>query len=112
MSQQRSLLLGCCLQVFYIIASFVTVSWPRNLPNSPFADKVAQWWTIDRVGRRKLFISNALGMCIVLVCEAICVAIDTPSASVAAVVFVFAFEACFTWGSSSLTASLFLEIAY
>jgi MFS family permease len=58
----------------------------------------SQWWTIDRVGRRKLFISNALGMCLVLVLEAICVAINTPAASIAAVVFVFAFEACFTWG--------------
>ncbi|KAN0099200.1 Sugar transporter domain containing protein [Hyaloscypha variabilis] len=80
MSQERSLLLGCFLQLFYIIASFVT------------------WWTIDRVGRRKLFISNALGMCLVLVLEAICVAINTPASSIAAVVFVFLFEACFTWG--------------
>jgi hypothetical protein len=31
MSQERSLLLGCFLQLFYIIASFVTVS-----PISPF----------------------------------------------------------------------------
>ena len=30
--------------------------------------------------------------------EAICVAINTPASSIAAVVFVFAFEACFTWG--------------
>jgi hypothetical protein len=37
-------------------------------------------------------------MCLILVFEAICVAIDTPHASIAAVVFVFAFEACFTWG--------------
>ena len=60
-----------------------------------------QWWTIDRIGRRKLFISNAIGMCVVLVCEAICVAINTSASSIAAVVFVFAFEACFTWGSYS-----------
>jgi len=37
-------------------------------------------------------------MCLVLVLEAICVSINTPSASIAAVVFVFLFEACFTWG--------------
>jgi hypothetical protein len=37
-------------------------------------------------------------MCLVLVLEAICVAINTPASSIAAVVFVFAFEACFTWG--------------
>ena len=80
MSQQMALLLGCCLQVWYILASFVT------------------WFTIDRVGRRLLLISMAFGMCIVLVCEAICVGIGGTSASIAAVFFVFAFEACFTWG--------------
>lgn len=58
---------------------------------------------IDRVGRAKLFISMALGMCTVLVCEAICVSINNASASIAAVVFVFAFEACFTWGKLFLS---------
>jgi MFS family permease len=53
---------------------------------------------IDRVGRRKLFVSMAIGMCIVLVSEAICVAVGGYSASIAAVFFVFMFEACFTWG--------------
>ena len=33
-----------------------------------------------------------------MVLEAICVAVNTPASSIAAVVFVFAFEACFTWG--------------
>ena len=80
-SQHESLLLGALLQVWYIAASFVT------------------WFTIDRVGRRKLFISQALGMCLVLVAEAICVAINNTPAAIAAVVFVFAFEACFTWGA-------------
>lgn len=83
MSQHESLLLGALLQVWYIAASFVT------------------WYTIDRVGRRKLFISQALGMCGVLVAEAICVAINNTAAAIAAVFFVFAFEACFTWGMSS-----------
>ncbi|CAD6443796.1 f6ac02ca-40e5-4c42-9e60-8bdab14ebe0d [Sclerotinia trifoliorum] len=80
MSQERSLFLGCFLQLFYIIASFLT------------------WWTIDRVGRRKLFITNAIGMCLVLIAEAICVSLETPTASILAVIFIFAFEACFTWG--------------
>jgi len=61
-----------------------------------------QWFTIDRVGRRKLFISHALGMCGVLVAESICVAINNTSAAIGAVVFVFLFEACFTWGTSLL----------
>ena len=80
MSEQMALLMGCFLQLWYVLASFVT------------------WFTIDRVGRRLLLISMAIGMCAVLVAEAICVAIDSPHASIAAVFFVFAFEACFTWG--------------
>ena len=52
------------------------------------------------MGRRKLFISNAIGMCLVLIAEAICVGINNTRSAIAAVVFVFAFEACFTWGTS------------
>ena len=33
-----------------------------------------------------------------MVLEAICVAVNTPASSIAVVVFVFAFEGCFTWG--------------
>ncbi|KAL6306483.1 general substrate transporter [Sparassis latifolia] len=80
MSQKMALFLGCWLQVWYIVASFLT------------------WFTIDRVGRRKLWISMAIGQCVVLALEAICVAIDNSSSSIAAVFFVFMFEACFTWG--------------
>lgn len=78
--------MGCFLQLWYIIASFLT------------------WYTIDRVGRRLLFITMAIGMCLVLVAEAIAVNRieadngNNTSAGVAAVFFVFAFEACFTWG--------------
>jgi Sugar (and other) transporter len=57
---------------------------------------------IDVVGRRRLFITMALGMCVVLVAEAVCVAIDNQSSSIAAVFFVFAFEACFTWCTKSI----------
>lgn len=53
------------------------------------------------MGRQRLFISMALGMCVVLVCEAITVAIGTQKSGIAAVFFVFAFEACFTRGMSS-----------
>lgn len=80
MSQRMALLMGCILQVWYIAASFVT------------------WWTIDRVGRRKLLFSMAIGMCVVLILEAICVRINSRSSSIAAIIWVFAFEACFTWG--------------
>lgn len=57
-----------------------------------------QWYMIDSVGRRRLFITMAIGMCVVLICEAITVDIDNKASGVAAVFFVFAFEACFTWG--------------
>ncbi|KAI9815942.1 MAG: hypothetical protein M1827_001934 [Pycnora praestabilis] len=80
MTQHMALLLGALLQVWYVLASFVT------------------WWTIDRVGRRKLFIGNAIAMCLVLVAEAICVGVNNTKSAVGAVVFVFLFEACFTWG--------------
>lgn len=40
----------------------------------------------------------ALGMCLILILEAICVSINNTSASIAAIVLIFAFEACFTWG--------------
>lgn len=80
MSPRMALEMGTYLQVFYLIASFVT------------------WYTIDRVGRRKLLISCALGMCVVLVLEAVCVAVNNHASNVAAVVWVFAFEAFFTWG--------------
>jgi len=72
--------MGLLLQVFYLLASFVT------------------WYTIDRVGRRKLFMICAIGMCLVLVFEGACVSVGNRSSGIAAVFFVFAFEAFFTWG--------------
>jgi hypothetical protein len=80
MGGRMSLLMGLLLQVWYLLASFLT------------------WYTIDRVGRRFLFISCALGMCLVLVFEAVCVAVNNKSSGIAAVFFVFAFETFFTWG--------------
>ncbi|CCM05234.1 uncharacterized protein FIBRA_07444 [Fibroporia radiculosa] len=80
MTQEMSLFLGCWLQVWYLLASFVT------------------WFTIDRIGRRKLLISMAIGQMIVLAIEAACVKVNNPRASIAAVFFIFAYETCFTWG--------------
>ncbi len=80
MSPESALLLGCFTQLWYLLASFVT------------------WYTIDRIGRRPLFISMALGMSLVLIGEAVSIAQGTPAGAVAAVAFVFLFEACFTWG--------------
>ena len=66
----------------------------------PLADHKCQWYTIDRVGRRNLWITFAIGQMIVLVLEAICVALDNSRASIAAVFFVFLYESFFTWGKS------------
>lgn len=57
---------------------------------------------IDAVGRRRLYISMSIGMGVVLICEAIAVAIDNQQSAIAAVFFIFAFEACFTWGKAIL----------
>jgi hypothetical protein len=43
---------------------------------------------IDGVGSRKLFISVALGMSLLLICEALCVAAGGYSASIAARLYV------------------------
>ncbi|KAL4891214.1 hypothetical protein BDV59DRAFT_203660 [Aspergillus ambiguus] len=85
MTQERALFVGCFLQVWYILASFLT------------------WYMIDRVGRRRLLISMGLAMCVILCCEAATVAVGGTHASIAAVFFVFAFEACFTWGWMTTT---------
>ncbi|KAF5008864.1 hypothetical protein FDECE_4888 [Fusarium decemcellulare] len=80
MSQERALFIGGFLQVWYLCASFLT------------------WWLIDAVGRRRLFIIMAAGMALALTAEAICVEQGGQAAGIAAVVFVFLFEGCFTWG--------------
>ncbi|KAM7208205.1 General substrate transporter [Naviculisporaceae sp. PSN 640] len=80
MSQDKALLLGCFTQLWYVLASFVT------------------WYTIDRIGRRRLFINMALGMGLVLVGEAVAIRQGGMLGDVAAVVCLFLFEACFTWG--------------
>ncbi|CRG88990.1 Sugar transporter STL1 [Talaromyces islandicus] len=80
MTQERSLLMGSFLQLWYLFASFLT------------------WYMVDVVGRRRLFIIMALGMCVVLIFEGVCVEINNHASNIAAVVFVFAFESCFTWG--------------
>ena len=80
MNQENALLLGCFTQLWYALASFVT------------------WYTIDKVGRRKLLISMAIGMGLVLLGEAVATAVGTRAGAIAAVVFLFLFEAFFTWG--------------
>jgi len=80
MSTRDALAMGTYLQVWYFCASFVT------------------WYTIDRVGRRKLFLICATGMGVMLILEAVCVAVNTHASNIAAVVWVFLFVGFFTWG--------------
>ncbi|KAK4185116.1 general substrate transporter [Podospora australis] len=80
MSEEKALLLGGYTQLWYILASLVT------------------WYTIDRVGRRKLFISMALGMAVVLVGEGLATKADSHMGAIIAVVCLFLFEGCFSWG--------------
>lgn len=80
MNQQDSLLLGCYTQLWYVLASFVT------------------WYTIDRVGRRRLLVSMAFAMSLLLVGEAVATAAGTRTGAIAAVICLFLFEACFSWG--------------
>lgn len=80
MGHTLALLIGCILQVWYVLASLLT------------------WYIIDRVGRRPLFIINAIGMCLILVGEAICVAVGGTVAAVVGVALIFLFEGCFAWG--------------
>ncbi|KAK4196987.1 hypothetical protein QBC40DRAFT_334610 [Triangularia verruculosa] len=80
MSEEKALLLGGFTQIWYVLASFVT------------------WYTIDRVGRRKLLISMAIGMALVLTGEALATAANSHLGSIMAVVCIFLFESCFTWG--------------
>ena len=100
MSQERSLFLGCFLQVWYIMASFVTVNVSLHISSASGCGVPHVVDTIDCIGRRKLWISMACGQCLVLVLEAICVQLNTPRASIGAVFLLFAYEACFTWGRS------------
>lgn len=60
-----------------------------------------QWYTIDRIGRRKLWITMGFGQMIVLIFEAACVAVNNTSSNIAAVFFIFLYETCFTWGPYS-----------
>ncbi|KAK0667648.1 general substrate transporter [Cercophora samala] len=89
MNEEKALLLGGFTQVWYVLASFVT------------------WYTIDRVGRRKLLISMAFGMGVVLIGEALATAANSHLGAITAVVCLFLFEGCFTWGAkgSALAAA-------
>lgn len=68
------------LQIWFLIASFGT------------------WYSIEKVGRRRSFITSAIGMAAVMAIMAIMLAIDTEVSGIVAAVMLFAYQAFFTWG--------------
>ncbi|KAB5585238.1 hypothetical protein GE09DRAFT_1233531 [Coniochaeta sp. 2T2.1] len=87
MGRERAILLGCWTQMWYIAASFVT------------------WYTIDRVGRRKLLIGMALGMSLVLAGEALAIGAGKDKGAFAPVILPLSIRAK---GSGLATAADFL----
>lgn len=80
MSYHLSLLLSGILQVWFLVASFVT------------------WYTIEKFGRRLSFMITAAGMTCVMVVLAAMVAIDTHASGIVAAAMIFLYQAFYTWG--------------
>lgn len=75
-----ALLMSGFLQIWFLVASFGT------------------WWSIERFGRRRSFITSAIGMASVMAIMAAMLAIDTPASGIVAAVMLFAYQAFYTWG--------------
>lgn len=75
-----ALLMSGFLQIWFLVASFGT------------------WWSIERFGRRRSFITSAVGMASVMAIMAAMLAIDTPASGIVAAVMLFAYQAFYTWG--------------
>jgi hypothetical protein len=77
---QFALLMSGFLQIWFLIASFGT------------------WYSIEKLGRRRSFITSAIGMAAVMVIMAAMLAIDTEVSGIVAAVMLFAYQAFYTWG--------------
>ncbi|KAL4953802.1 putative hexose carrier protein [Aspergillus filifer] len=75
-----ALLMSGFLQIWFLVASFGT------------------WYTIEKLGRRRSFITSAIGMASVMAIMAVMLAIDTHVSGIVAAVMLFAYQAFFTWG--------------
>ncbi|KAJ5102490.1 hypothetical protein N7532_003019 [Penicillium argentinense] len=75
-----ALLMSGFLQIWFLIASFGT------------------WYSIEKLGRRRSFITSAIGMASVMAIMAAMLAIDTHISGIVAAVMLFAYQAFYTWG--------------
>ncbi|WRT64577.1 uncharacterized protein IL334_001509 [Kwoniella shivajii] len=80
LSEHVSTLLSGFLQVWFLVASFGT------------------WFLIERAGRRKCFIVNAIAMGITMVVLAVMVKLDTKPSGYVATVCLFLYQSFYTWG--------------
>ncbi|OQD70280.1 hypothetical protein PENDEC_c025G00931 [Penicillium decumbens] len=75
-----ALLMSGFLQIWFLIASFGT------------------WWSIEKFGRRRSFITSTIGMASAMAILTAMLAIDTPASGIVAAVMLFAYQSFFTWG--------------
>ncbi|KAJ5698703.1 hexose carrier protein [Penicillium macrosclerotiorum] len=83
MSRKDAMLVSGGLQVFYFLSSLIP------------------WYAIDRVGRRRLFMTGSIGMGICMLLSAIFVGIGTKGLGYAAAVVLYIFQTFFTLGWQS-----------
>ncbi|KAK9369482.1 general substrate transporter [Lipomyces kononenkoae] len=81
LSRNMSLLMGGFLQIWFLIASIFT------------------WYLIDRVGRRKLFVTAYLGEAVCMAVLGAMVHVGGRTAGIIAATATFVFQAFYTWGS-------------
>ncbi|KAJ5413940.1 hypothetical protein N7509_000567 [Penicillium cosmopolitanum] len=75
-----ALLMSGFLQIWFLVASFGT------------------WYSIEKLGRRRSFITSAIGMASVMAIMAAMLAINTHVSGIVAAVMLFAYQAFYTWG--------------
>lgn len=75
-----ALLMSGFLDIWFLVASFGT------------------WYLIENVGRRKLFLSMAASMAVVMAIFGAMLAVDTRASGIVAAVMIFLYVSFFTWG--------------
>lgn len=68
------------LQIWFLVASFGT------------------WYSIEKLGRRRSFITSAIGMAAVMAIMAAMLAVNTNISGIIAAIMLFAYQAFYTWG--------------
>ncbi|KAK7202350.1 putative hexose carrier protein [Myxozyma melibiosi] len=83
MSNHNAMLVSGGLQVYYFLSSLIP------------------WWTVDRVGRRKLFMIGSAGMGTCMMLSAVFVGVNTKGTGYAAAAVLYIFHTFFTLGWQS-----------